>query len=340
MSYEDTIAYLYGLQKHGMKFGLDNIRRLMSALGEPHKSFSAIHVAGTNGKGSTSAMIESLLRTNKIRTGLFTSPHLVSFTERIKVNGQEIPEDAVMELADEVREAVDKLGMGDVQVQAIESQRGEYLLRVAGAEDQELTGGVAARIAEALQAQFGQRGFEALSTDLVGPRVGKDLRRRAILSVLLATVAMGIYIAFRFDARFGVGAAVALFHDVLITVGALSLANIEVDLTIVAALLTIIGYSVNDTVIISDRIRENLHSAKRVDLGRTINRSINETLSRTVLTTGATMLVVVALYLVGGPVIHGFAFSLMVGFVTGTYSSIFIASPIVEWWANRAERTA
>jgi len=241
---------------------------------------------------------------------------------------------------DEVREAVDKLGMGDVQVQAIESQKGEYLLRVAGAEDQELTGGVAARIAEALQAQFGQRGFEALSTDLVGPRVGKDLRRRAILSVLLATVAMGIYIAFRFDARFGVGAAVALFHDVLITVGALSLANIEVDLTIVAALLTIIGYSVNDTVIISDRIRENLHSAKRVDLGRTINRSINETLSRTVLTTGATMLVVVALYLVGGPVIHGFAFSLMVGFVTGTYSSIFIASPIVEWWANRAERTA
>ena len=103
MIYADTIAYLYGLQKHGMKFGLDNTRRLMSLLGEPHTSFSSIHVAGTNGKGSTSAMIESLLRTKGVRTGLFTSPHLVSFTERIRVNGEEISEYAVVKLADEVR---------------------------------------------------------------------------------------------------------------------------------------------------------------------------------------------------------------------------------------------
>jgi preprotein translocase subunit SecF len=240
----------------------------------------------------------------------------------------------------EVRETVEKLGVGDVQVQSFESQPGEYLLRLAGAEDQELTGGISGNLRDGLQAAFGQRGFEVLSTELVGPRVGKELRTRAILSVLAATLVMGFYIAFRFDARFGIGAATALFHDVLITLGAISLANIEVDLTIVAALLTVVGYSVNDTVVISDRIRENMHTTKRVDLAEVINRSINETLSRTILTTGATLLVVVTLFLVGGPVIHGFAFSLIVGFVVGTYSSIFIASPIVEWWTARTAKAA
>ena len=236
----------------------------------------------------------------------------------------------------EVRETAEKLDVGEVQVQSFESQPGEYLLRVSGAEEQELTGGVTGKLRDGLATAFGQRGFEVLRTELVGPRVGKELRLRAILSVLAATLVMGVYIAFRFDARFGIGAAVALLHDVLITVGAISIANVEVDLTIVAALLTIVGYSVNDTVIISDRIRENMHASKRVDLAEVINRSINETLSRTILTTGATLLVVVALFLVGGPVIHGFAYSLIVGFIVGTYSSIFIASPIVEWWSGKA----
>jgi len=235
----------------------------------------------------------------------------------------------------DMRQTVDHAGAGDVQVQAFQGQPGEYLLRVASAEDQELTGGVATIMRETLEKEYGQRGFEMLSTDSVGPRVGRDLRRRAILSVLLATIAMGIYIAFRFDARFGIGAGVALFHDVTITVGAISLFNYEVDLTIVAAMLTVIGYSVNDTVIISDRIRENMLAVKRVELAQVINRSINETLSRTVLTTGATLMVVVALFTFGGPVIHGFAFSLIVGFIIGTYSSIFIAAPIVEWWSRK-----
>jgi len=239
----------------------------------------------------------------------------------------------------DVRATADRLGVGDVQVQAFEKP-GEYLLRVASAGDQDLTSGTAEQIRDALTKAYGERGFEILSTDSVGPRVGNDLRRRAILSVLLATLAMGIYIAFRFDARFGIGAAVALFHDVTITIGFLSLFNYEFDLTIVAAMLTVIGYSVNDTVIISARIRENMLATKRVDLGQIINRSINETLSRTVLTTGATLMVVIALFTFGGPVIHGFAFALIVGFVVGTYSSIFIASPIVEWWARRAARAA
>jgi len=140
---------------------------------------------------------------------------------------------------------------------------------------------------------------------------------------------MGIYIAFRFDFRFGIGAAVALVHDVLVTIGALSLANMEFDLTTVAALLTIVGFSVNDTVIISDRIRENLRKMRKESLANVINLSINETLSRTVITSGTAILVITSLFILGGSVIHSFAFALLVGFIVGTYSSIYVAAPIV-----------
>jgi preprotein translocase subunit SecF len=168
-----------------------------------------------------------------------------------------------------------------------------------------------------------------LRVESVGPRVGKDLRQRAVLAVLAATVVMGIYIAVRFEPRFGVGAAVALLHDVMVAVTALSLTRMEFDLTTVAALLTIVGYSVNDTVIVSDRIRENMRKNRREPLASVMNRSINETLSRTILTGGTVLLVVLALFFLGGEIIHGFAFTLLVGVIVGTYSSIYIASPIV-----------
>ena len=158
--------------------------------------------------------------------------------------------------------------------------------------------------------------------------------------MVFATVMMGAYIWLRFEWRFGVGAAVALLHDVLITIGALSLFNYEFDLTIVAALLTIVGFSVNDTVIVSDRIRENMRKDRRAPLATIINRSINETLSRTMLTTGTAILVVLALFFLGGNVIHGFAFTLLVGFIVGTYSSIYIASPIVLFFESAAEAAA
>jgi len=251
----------------------------------------------------------------------------IDFAGGLQLNMRANPDVSISE----VRDAVADLGVGEVQVQAFESQKGEYLLRVAAAEEEDLTGGVAAKLKERLRERFGARGYEEMRTELVGPRVGQDLRRRAILAVTLSTLAMGVYIALRFDRRFGIGAAIALFHDVLVTVGALSLWEIEIDLTIIAALLTIVGYSVNDTVVISDRIRENLMGSKRPELGPIINRSINETLSRTILTTGATMLVVISLFLVGGTVIHGFAFALIVGFVSGVYSTVFIAAPLVEW---------
>jgi preprotein translocase subunit SecF len=156
--------------------------------------------------------------------------------------------------------------------------------------------------------------------------------------VIAATLLMGIYIAVRFDFRFGLGAAVALAHDVAVTVGALVLTQMEFDLTAVAALLTVVGFSVNDTVVISDRIRENLHKRRREGLAAIINQSINETLSRTIITSGTAILVVMTLFVLGGDVIHSFAFALLIGFVAGVYSSVYVAAPIVLWlerWGRR-----
>jgi preprotein translocase subunit SecF len=164
------------------------------------------------------------------------------------------------------------------------------------------------------------------------------LRQKGAWSVIAATIMMGIYIWLRFDLRFGLGAVVALIHDVLVTIGALIAANYEFDLTIIAALLTVVGFSVNDTVIICDRVRENMRKIKRESLETIINTSINETLSRTIITTGTAILVLLALFVLGGGVIRPFAFALLVGFFSGVYSTIFIASPVVLFWEKRPIR--
>jgi preprotein translocase subunit SecF len=216
---------------------------------------------------------------------------------------------------------------GEASVQDFGSTKGEYLLRIP--ESAADLSGLGEKIKKQLDATFGTTSYEVLRNETVGPRVGKELRQKALLAVLFSTIMMGSYIALRFEIRFGVGAAVALLHDVIVAAGALVIANYEFDLTIVAALLTIVGFSVHDTVIVSDRIRENMRKSRRLPLATIINQSINETLSRTVLTTGTAILVILALYLLGGSVIHGFAFTLLVGFLIGTYSSIFVASPIV-----------
>lgn len=231
----------------------------------------------------------------------------------------------------EVREAVEGLASGGISVQEFESEAGEYLLRVP-TPDEQVGGGTASSIKNALRERFGDRAYDEKRTEIVGPRVGRELRRRGILSVLFATVVMGAYIAIRFQLRFGVGAGVALFHDVLVTVGALSMYGVEFNLSVIAALLTVVGYSVNDTVVVSDRIRENMRLLRKVDRATLINRSINETLARTLLTTSTSLLVLFALFFLGGGVIHGFAFTLIVGLTAGTYSSIFIAAPVVELW--------
>jgi len=178
-----------------------------------------------------------------------------------------------------------------------------------------------------------------LKHENVGPKIGSELKRKAVKAILLALLIMLIYISIRFEFKFAVGAIVALFHDVLITVGVFSLLNKEFSLAIIAALLTIVGYSLNDTIVVYDRIRENLRLMHRAGYGQTINSSINQTLSRTIITSFTTLLVIFTLYFLGGEVIRDFTFAMMIGVFVGTYSSIFIASPIlVEWEARSARR--
>lgn len=174
--------------------------------------------------------------------------------------------------------------------------------------------------------------FTVLSVESVGPKVGRDLQSRARDAVLFSLLGMLVYIAFRFKFIYGVAAIIALFHDVYMTLGFFSLTGKEITLTVVAALLTLTGYSINDTIVVFDRIRENLKGMRREDLRSVVNASINQTLNRTVTTSGLTFLSVLALYLFGGEVLSGFSFALVVGITVGTYSSIAIAAPILVWW--------
>ena len=216
--------------------------------------------------------------------------------------------------ASDVRAALEQGKLKGAVVQDVGKEHTEFQVRVAQIEEGKAEE-ASNDVREALRGRFGEGTYEMLRVETVGPKVGRDLWRDATLAVLFSTLLMGIYIAIRFDFRFGLGAAVALLHDVLITLGALVLTQMDFDLTTVAALLTVVGFSVNDTVIISDRIRENFRKRRRDPLRLIINDSINETLSRTVITSGTAIVVVVTLFLVGGDVIRSFAFSLMVGFV-------------------------
>ena len=176
------------------------------------------------------------------------------------------------------------------------------------------------------------------NTDMVGPKVGVELRRKAVLATLYALGGMLVYIAFRFEWIYGLGAVIAVFHDTIITLGLFSLFNKEISMTVIAALLTLVGYSMNDTIVIFDRIRENLKILRREPLESLMNKSVNQTLSRTIMTSGLTFLTVLALFIWGGPVLHGFSFALVCGIIVGTYSSVFIASPIVLFWHNYTDK--
>lgn len=184
----------------------------------------------------------------------------------------------------------------------------------------------------ALRENFYPSSFAVVNVEIVGPKVGADLRRQAVLVTLYALGGMLIYIAFRFEWVYGAAAVVAVFHDVLITLGLFSLLGFEVSLTVIAALLTLVGYSMNDTIVIFDRIRENRRLMRREPFAAIVNRSINQTLSRTILTSGLTFLTVLVLFLMGGQVLRSFSFALVVGILIGTYSSFGIAAPLVVAW--------
>jgi preprotein translocase subunit SecF len=227
--------------------------------------------------------------------------------------------------AEEVRKAI---AGSAVELQDLGGKNTEFLIRTAPAGE-EPSAEAGQSVVDALNKAFPDDAPEVLRREAVGPRVSHELRRKSVLAIFMATLMIGIYIWARFDWRFAVGTAVALLHDVIIVVGLLIVFGYEFDLTIVAGLLTVVGFSVNDKVVVSGRIRENRHKDRRSPLATIINTSINETLSRTILTNGTTFVAALAVYLFGGVVLRGFGFALVAGSLVGTYSSIYIASTIV-----------
>jgi preprotein translocase subunit SecF len=235
-----------------------------------------------------------------------------------------------------VRSASDAIGLKDAVVQRFGGEN-EFLIRVEKAtEDLEA---MSKSLQTSLQAQFKDNPVEIRRVEVVGPKVGKDLKTKAMWAVGLAFLGILIYVAFRFhEISYGLGGIVALFHDVVVTYGAISIFNIEFSLNVLAVILTIIGFSINDTIVIFDRVRENIKKMRKDDLVTIFNVSINETLGRTILTTGTVMMVVLILFFFAGEVIHDFTIALVVGLITGTYSTVYIASPVVLFWEQHISR--
>ncbi|MHB8080320.1 MAG: protein translocase subunit SecF [Candidatus Krumholzibacteriia bacterium] len=232
----------------------------------------------------------------------------------------------------EVRRALVQAGFLNAQVQDF-GATDEFLITLEGVESGTESG--AQKMRAALAAALPNAKVELRREERVGPKIGGELRTAALNSVLASCVLVVLYLTFRFVFRFGVAALLATLHDLIITFGLFSLLNKEISLQIVAAFLTILGYSLNDTIVVFDRIRENMRLRRREGYVEVLNRSINETLSRTVLSAGTTLLTSLALYFLGGPVIHDFAFCLSFGVLTGTFSSIFIAAPLLLLWHER-----
>jgi len=203
----------------------------------------------------------------------------------------------------------------------------DYLIRTPGTGDAATVSSDA--LVQALRERFGNDGVQVVRVEAVGAKVGNELQSRALLAILISFGATLIYLAIRFEWRFGTAAVIATLHDILLTLGVVTIFRLEMSLTMVAAVLTIVGYSLNDTIVIFDRVRENLRTARRVGFADVLNKSINETLPRTLLTAGGTLATLLSLFIFGGAIISEFALVLIVGIVLGTYSSIFVASPVL-----------
>ena len=250
---------------------------------------------------------------------------------------------------DHIRHAMDLAGIHDARIQRVSDPSGNaankviIALPITTATDTAHDAGRES-VEHALSANYHDSSFNIEQVQIVGPTAGKQLQRQAIYATLYSLLGMLVYLWFRFELIYGVAAVAAVFHDTVITLGAFSLTNKELTLTVIAALLTLIGYSMNDTIVIFDRIRENLSLSRREPLADLVNRSINQTLSRTVISSGLTFLTVLCLYLFGGEVLHGFSFALVIGILIGTYSSIVIAAPMLvayqEWRARRGKSTS
>ena len=245
--------------------------------------------------------------------------------------------------AEDIRATLVKAGINDAIIQPVLDKPDTFLIKIpleGGTEaSQEQLDQGRARVTTALNT-FGveKDAWEIIGTDAVGAVAGAQLRNKAIAVTLAALVGMLIYIAFRFEWTYGAAAVIAVFHDVLVTLGFFSIFQWEISLTVIAALLTLVGFSVNDTIVVFDRIRENRRLHRRDSLYKITNDAINQTLSRTAITNGLVFLSVLAMVLFGGEVLRGFSLALLIGVIFGTYSSVAIASPIMVWWEQRLEK--
>ena len=246
--------------------------------------------------------------------------------------------------ADPIRTAVEQAGVKDARIQRFgPADNHEFIIGLERKtlDEKVLEEGKQVIISALKQSPLAGK-FEVRGAEIVGPQVGKQLQNQALQATLFSLLGMLVYLAFRFELIYGAAAVVAVFHDTLFTIGVFSLTNTELSLTVIAALLTLIGYSMNDTIVVFDRIRENLKLSRRESMYDLVNKSINQTLSRTILTSGLTFLTVAALFFFGGQVLHGFSFALVIGILIGTYSSIAVAAPMLvgyqEWRADKTGR--
>jgi preprotein translocase subunit SecF len=245
---------------------------------------------------------------------------------QVQVQFQQAPDLA------QIRQATVAAGISDATVVNYdEPKNNEVLISLPQQSNETAMDSGREQIVGALKAHYGNP-FNVRNVQVVGPTVGNQLKRQATLATLYSMLGMLIYLWFRFQLIYGVAAVIACFHDTLITLGAFALTDKEMSLTVIAAILTLVGYSMNDTIVVFDRIRENLRLSRRESLPDLVNRSINQTLSRTVLTSGLTFLTVLSLFIFGGPVLKGFSFALVVGILIGTYSSIAVAAPMLVAW--------
>ncbi len=233
-----------------------------------------------------------------------------------------------------VRSALAELGLAESDVQTIGASSREFLIRTKITGEKGETS-IDKKILALFKEKLPDNPSEIMRIEAVGPKVGSELRWRALWATLLAFLGILLYVSFRFQFRFGVAAVLALFHDVFITITVLSLINAEFSLTTIAALLTIIGYSINDSIVISDRIRENIRVMYREAFSKIVNISLNQTLSRTIITSLSTLLARVSIFLLGGRVLRLFSIPLIIGVIVGTYSSVFIVSPVVASWEEK-----
>ena len=261
---------------------------------------------------------------------------------QIRVDFSQMPNE------EHIRHAMDLAGVHNATIQRVSDPSGHAANKVIIALPESTATDTAhdagrESVEHALSANYHDSSFNIEQIQIVGPTAGKQLQQQAIYATLYSLLGMLIYLWFRFELIYGVAAVAAVFHDTLITIGAFSLTNKEITLTVIAAILTLIGYSMNDTIVVFDRIRENLALSRREPLGDLVNRSINQTLSRTVISSGLTFLTVLCLYIFGGEVLNGFSFALVIGILIGTYSSIAVAAPMLvayQEWRSKRGKTA